>query len=324
MKKQRSKQIIIVLGPTGSGKTALAEKLAVDLDGEIINADMGQFYSPLSIGTAKPDYKKTPFKQHLFDICDDPVDFNVKEYRSLVLKTIDDIHKRGKRAIIVGGSLFYVKSLFYPPREFATEAEIKSQKESTSDQFDGMSNEDLWTRLFVVDPVRAEAIHVNDRYRLERSLTLFFETGRLPSECKPYFQKPFDSFIVWIEVDKLLLKDRIARRMKIMLDAGWIEEVEKQNDDQWYDFYSRKGLIGYKAIADWIRDGKKESELVVLEEFLIRSTCLYAKRQKTFWKPFLSMLKKEDNLNQLAEEQFFTFKNKKGSEEYQTLRSLVR
>lgn len=316
IKKQLSSQVIFILGPTGSGKTALAEKLALDLDAELINADMGQFYASLSVGTAKPNYRETPFKQHLFDICRDPVDFDVKKYRSLVLKTVDDIHMRGKRAIIVGGSLFYIKSLFYPPLEFEG-----IQFEKNLLQFDGTSNEELWQKLNLIDPIRAEAIHVNDRYRLERSLTLFNQTGRIPSECSPSLQKPFDSFFVWIDIEKSKLKDRIAQRTKIMLDGGWIEEVGEHNTDQWYDFYDRKGLIGYKAIADWIRSGKDRSDFDELNAFLVRATCLYAKRQKTFWKSFSLSLSKDLEIGRSTQNNYFVFENQEGFLEYRKLLS---
>ncbi len=283
-----SDSIICISGPTASGKTALAEKLALHLDAEIINADMGQFYTALSIGTAKPDYKATPFKQHLFDICDEPVDYDVMRYRTFVLETIKEIQGRHKRVIIVGGSLFYIKSLFFPPHEGIEEK--KMIPDEVLQMLKQEPTEVLWQKLFTIDYNRASVIHQNDRYRIERALELFYMFGKKPSFYKPSFKAPFNPFFIWVDVDKFQLAQRITQRIDLMLKAGWIEEVEMYNSDAWYAFYERKGLIGYQSIADWIRRGKKASEFGALKEILIQSTCLYAKRQKTFWSSFLLQL----------------------------------
>ena len=107
--------VLIISGPTASGKTNLSEKIAQEFDGEIINADVGQFYVPLSIGTAKPDWKNSPLKQHLFDIIDEPVNFNVSRYRELVFDKVNEIWAQNAIPILVGGSGFYLKSLFQAP-----------------------------------------------------------------------------------------------------------------------------------------------------------------------------------------------------------------
>ncbi len=300
-----SDAILCISGPTASGKTALAEKLALHLDAEIINADMGQFYTVLSIGTAKPDYKVTPFNQHLFDICDEPVDYDVMRYRTLVLETIKEIQGRNKRVIIVGGSLFYIKSLFFPPHEGIEEKKMIPDEVLT--MLKQEPTEILWQKLFEIDYNRASVIHQNDRYRIERALELFYMYGKKPSFYKPSFKLPFYPFFIWVEVDKYQLAQRIAQRTELMLKAGWIEEVEKYNSDAWYSFYERKGLIGYQAIADWIRRGKKSNELEALKELLIQSTCLYAKRQRTFWSSFLKQLQEEPLMRAKKEDFYISF-----------------
>ncbi len=300
-----SDAILCISGPTASGKTALAEKLAVQLDAEIINADMGQFYRALSIGTAKPDYKATPFKQHLFDVCDEPVDYDVMRYRTLVLETIKEIQGRNKRVIIVGGSLFYLKSLFFPPHEGIEEKKMIPDEILT--MLKQEPTEVLWQKLFEIDYNRASVIHQNDRYRIERALELFYMFGKKPSSYKPTFKAPFDPFFIWVEVDTYQLAQRIAQRTDLMLKAGWIEEVEKNNSDAWYSFYERKGLIGYQSIVDWITKGKKESEYEALKADLIRSTCLYAKRQRTFWGSFLKQLQEEPIMQEKKEPFWISF-----------------
>ena len=109
--------LLIISGPTASGKTDLSEKISKIFPSEIINADIGQFYQPLNIGTAKPDWKNKPIQHHLFDILDKPEDLSVFRYYSLVLNKANIICKNNKIPIITGGSLFYLKSLYFPPKE---------------------------------------------------------------------------------------------------------------------------------------------------------------------------------------------------------------
>ena len=110
----RMDQAIIIYGPTAVGKTDFAEALAQRINGEIINADAAQFYTPLTIGTAKPDWRKAPVPYHLFDICDEPNNYSVAAYRADVERAVTSIASRGKIPIIVGGSGFYIHSLFFP------------------------------------------------------------------------------------------------------------------------------------------------------------------------------------------------------------------
>jgi tRNA dimethylallyltransferase len=109
--------VLIITGPTAVGKTDFALEIARYLPAEIVNADMGQLYTPLAIGTAKPDWKTFTIKHHLFDLIDGPENFTVMRYYQQATATILDIARRGKIAIVVGGSGFYVKSLLFPPRQ---------------------------------------------------------------------------------------------------------------------------------------------------------------------------------------------------------------
>ncbi len=116
---------LIITGPTASGKTDLSLAIAREIDAEIINGDVGQFYTPLSVGTAKPDWRNQEVPHHLFDIISEPQDFSVSAYRQLVIDTAEKVWQRGRLPIIVGGSLFYIKSLFFPPMQ--QHASVKKQ-----------------------------------------------------------------------------------------------------------------------------------------------------------------------------------------------------
>lgn len=306
-------RVIIIVGPTASGKSALAESLAVAIGGEIINADVGQFYAPLSIGTAKPDLANVPVPHHLFDICTEPVDVNVVQYRNLVLQKVKEITARNKVPFIVGGSLFYIKSLFFPPREFLTQVENSESEEalaktdrpscaqkvendesliSADSQKPDLHENIMWNELNEIDPARAAKIHPNDLYRIQRALDIWYTTGVLPSQAQPQAEKPFEPLFIWIDVPHEVIKDRISRRTIEMLKTGWVPETEKilRDNPKWDPFFEHKGLIGYREIADWITAGKNSDEIQAVATKIIALTYWYAKRQKTFWKSFKDQL----------------------------------
>ena len=171
------------MGPTGVGKSDFAVQLAEQVQGEIINCDVGQFYEPLVIGTAKPDWQDALVPHHFFDVMNKPESFSVKNYRNQVASLIKSIVSRGKVPIIVGGSGFYVNALFFPPRDF----EATYDSRSAEQQLQNLDHGNLWGELQNIDPKRAREIHPQDIYRLERALRLWYVTGNLPSSQKPVF-----------------------------------------------------------------------------------------------------------------------------------------
>jgi tRNA dimethylallyltransferase len=272
-------QIIIIVGPTASGKTTLAEHLAAHHKGEIINADMGQFYNPLTIGTAKPLWREKPFSCHLFDIIDVPETIDVRRYRTLVRTAVDDCIKRQALPIIVGGSLFYVQSLFFPPLEVPIQEaafEIKFEQDTDA----------LWQLLHTIDAERAHALHPNDRYRIVRALEIWQTTQQKPSSLKPLYEVPFDVpvEIIALEPPREMLAERIYQRTTQMIyHEGWIAEAEALIDTPWETFVQERGFIGYAELFAWIRDGKNRDMLPELCALISQRTQQYAKRQVTFW-----------------------------------------
>jgi len=315
---------LIITGPTASGKTQLSEMIAEKHSCEIINADVGQFYKPLSVGTAKPDLANIPYKHHLFDLLDKPEDLSVVKYRALVADLVKDICSRGKIPVIVGGSLFYIKSLFFPPIEFSTHElpthEFSTQKNLDSKVYDSqvydsqvldlqvvdlevlnnpgqinidsLSKSQQWDLLQKIDPERAAILHPNDNYRIVRALEIWANTGVKPSMYKPIFDPAFNALIVYVEPDVSTLKERICLRTSLMIKPddsnklGWIEEAQGLIGTGWEEFLKTKNLIGYTEIFDWIKTGKNKSELPELISKIQTKTAQYAKRQRTFWKSF--------------------------------------
>lgn len=308
MNNNEDKQFtIIISGPTGCGKTDLSLKLASKIPAEIINADVGQFYESLSVGTAKPDWKNQTVKHHLFDILSEPKNMSVFEFRSLICKKVDKIYQDKKIPIIVGGSQFYLKSLLFPPKEFSPVCIAEGALNGSS----------LWEELNKIDPARASKIHPNDIYRISRAINIWKKYGKLPSECKPDFDPPFNFIFISILPTRDVVYKRIDARTDLMLDRAenspWVLEVESLNT-QWKNFLNQKGLIGYKEILSWIESGKNKkdfSDLVLKIKTLTRN---YAKRQLIFWKSFSDDLTKNRNdspflcdvvtLNNYSEESF--------------------
>ncbi|MCB9493588.1 MAG: tRNA (adenosine(37)-N6)-dimethylallyltransferase MiaA [Epsilonproteobacteria bacterium] len=277
-------RIIVITGPTGSGKTALSEKIAQRLNNiEVINADVGQFYKPLSVGTAKPDLAKQPFRSHLFDVLDEPEDLDVAAYRDRVKVLIRDIYGRGNVPVVVGGSLFYIKALFFEPHHHVGEVNGSvGPKNPCKLEVHESGN---WDLLRDIDPCRAAKIHPNDVYRINRALELWRKTGRLPSEFVPQFNPLCDAFIVYLGCEKDYLRSRLKQRTDEMLSHGWLEEVEGIRGTKWEAFVRRKKLIGYVQLLDFI-EGTLCENLDEVSKTIFEKTWQYAKRQRIFWDKF--------------------------------------
>ncbi len=281
--------IFVIIGPTASGKSGFAETLAEHDTAEIINADTGQFYVPLTIGTAKPAWRDYSYKAHLFDILNTPSDMSAYEFRSRVIATTNATLQRNKTPLIVGGSLFYIKSLFFPPQE------LDSHNQDDKEKLPIRDPQKRWEFLHKIDPERAKKLHPHDIYRVNRAITIWEKTGQKPSEYAPQFSSPFDVTynvsVVVINPEKHILDKRIMQRTVQMLDAGWIDETKKLINTPWQAFVIKKGLIGYKEIFEWIQEGEDKNKIDSLIQKIQQNTLRYAKRQRTFLRSFVPMLK---------------------------------
>jgi tRNA dimethylallyltransferase len=270
--------VIFVVGPTASGKTAVSYELAKLIGGQVINADVGQFYQPLRVGTAKPAWQDHVIKAHLFDVCTQPEDFTVVQYRTLVLSKIRELQAKGIVPIVAGGSFFYVSSLFFPPKDLVVQAVASREVQEFS-----------WQTLARIDPVRAAQIHPNDSYRINRALAIWEQTGVLPSQLQPEFNFNDPVYVIGLTPERPVLCKRIAERTIQMLEVeGWIEEAMPFLDSPWESFIRRKGLLGYDLIFDALRDGKATPSLLAAK--IIQQTEQYAKRQLTFFRGFVKKM----------------------------------
>ncbi|NDD55385.1 hypothetical protein EBZ39_16245, partial [bacterium] len=244
--------VIIVTGPTASGKTWLAEQLIQRLDGAMINADVGQFYTACSVGTAKPDWQAKPYQSYLFDWLDTPSDVTVVAFKKAVDEAIARAQTNGKVPIIVGGSAFYVKSLFFQPVDI-----VPVDPSAAAPSWEAYPTQQLFEQLQLLDPVRAAELYSTDRYRIERALTLWHITGKLPSTLKPTFVQPYQKvLVVALLPPREQLEQRIAARLAHMLEVdGWIEEARHLLNTPWESFIVSKGLVGYAELFAWLRAG---------------------------------------------------------------------
>ena len=259
------KKIIVIIGPTGVGKTKLSVELAKKMNGEIINADSMQVYKSLDIGTAKiKEDEKQGIPHHLFDICDVTDNYTIFDYQRDARCCIDDILSRGKTPILVGGSGLYIKAALY---------DYKLNDEDFHSEFDDLTNEEI---LEEIKKVHDTDIHVNNRKRLVRELNKIKNNTVYSSDI----MKPlYDIEVIGLTTDRERLYEIINHRVDIMQEEGLVEEVEnlyKQN-------LRTKAImtgIGYKELYQYF-DGE-----ISLEEALNlikKNSRNFAKRQYTFF-----------------------------------------
>jgi tRNA dimethylallyltransferase len=289
-------QVIIIVGPTGIGKSdvalLLAQKIAMSgTPAHVINADIGSFYTPLTIGTAKPNWRDEVAPHHLFDIIDEPKNFSVIAYRHMVSDTLKVITAQGHVPIIVGGSSFYINALFFPPYSETLNA---VHKQAYSDDTHA-----LWKRLYEFDPQRAREIDMNDRYRITRALDIWHATGTQPSVFKPRFDPiapRIALFCLFSDMQKLY--QNINARTQKMIATGWIDEV-RHLAPAWHTFLLGKKMIGYDDIIHHVRSVRasvdEQGYIDDLVATIQQKTRHYAKRQVTFNRMLIKKLEEHRN-----------------------------
>jgi tRNA dimethylallyltransferase len=273
-----TRTIIIICGPTGVGKSDFAEMLAQHISGEIVNMDLGQFYTPLSIGTAKPDWRNARVAHHLFDILDSPKNFTVVEYRKRLLEACNELTKRNVTPIVVGGSMFYLKSLFFPP--IGESVEISSSDATSS----------TWEELNEIDSDRAAALHKNDTYRINRAMEIWRTKGVKPSLYQPDLEMPCNVIMLYLTRNRDDLYARIDKRVIMMMEAGWLDEVRPLCNTPWETFLHEKKLIGYNELLSYVHQLDTGDDLESVISIIQQRSRHYAKRQETFWRGFQKML----------------------------------
>lgn len=277
-------QSLVLTGPTAVGKTGLAIELAELLNLEIINADSVCFYREFNIGSAKPSPReRARVPHHLIDIASPDENYTAASFLRDAFSILDEIHSRGKRALITGGSGFFLKALRFglwdaPP----TSAEFRSLVANEE-------TESLFFRLRTLDPEHATKIGGHDRYRIIRALEILSLSGKKPSALEAQMSPtPHPSFPVFVlDRNRDELSRRIEDRARGMLAEGFIDEVlrirEKHPDSKML------GSVGYRQVIDFLDQKKpsgrklREGEAGLLDEMVLAHRQL-AKQQRTWFK----------------------------------------
>ncbi|MEK3766461.1 tRNA (adenosine(37)-N6)-dimethylallyltransferase MiaA [Solibacillus sp. FSL K6-4121] len=274
--------VVAIIGPTASGKTALSIRLAKEIDGEIINGDSMQVYRHMDIGTAKITVDEMEgIPHHLLSIKEPTEAFSVAEYQQLVRGKIEEIQARGKMPIIVGGTGLYVQSVLYDfqftKQEVDEEARLKYYEE-----LEKLGPEAMHAKLAIIDPASAAEIHPNNTRRVIRALEMAKLAG--VSRAEEQFNRGniplYNHLIIGLDMDRAKLYERINLRVDLMMKAGLLEEVRALYNAGIRDVQSIKA-IGYKELYAYF-DG-----LVTLEEAIEQikqNSRRYAKRQLTYFR----------------------------------------
>ena len=288
-------KVFAISGPTSSGKTNLAIKLAQNIDGEVIGVDSRQIYKSIPIGTAQPSKKELDaIPHHLIGIKDLNEPISAGEYTKLVDEKIYEIIDRKKVPILCGGTGLYFKALFEGIfSESKTDLDIRKRLEKEYD----IDKEVLYKKLESIDPNYALKVHINNKKRLIRALELYETTGKNMSDNfsseneKSDFHDRF--FTVYLKMSRPILQKRIVKRTNYMLENGLIEEV-KNIIDKGYDV-SQLDYIGFDEIASYLIANMSLEE--ACEKIIIR-TRQYAKRQlKWFDAQEFNIVIDADNIN---------------------------
>lgn len=276
-------KIMIICGPTASGKSELALRLAHALDAEIINADSMQIYRGFDIGTAKPSpAQQGEIRHHLIDVADPDQPFSAADFAGAADAAIQDILGRGKRVIVAGGTGLYIRALLKGLVDSPSGAgEIR---QALHDEADSVGNEAMLEKLRHVDPELAAGLHPNNLVRIIRALEVYQQTGiPLSSYQKEhsFATRRYEALQIGVSVDRGLLYTRINERVEQMFAAGLQEEVNALLGAGFGRDLKSMRSIGYKETAAHLCGEIPADEAARL---IKRDTRHYAKRQLTWFK----------------------------------------
>lgn len=261
-------KIILIVGPTGTGKTTLSIKLAKKYDAVILNADSTQVYTEPLIATAKiKEHEKENIEHYLFDVVSLNDDYTLYDYQKDGRRLLDRFISENKNVIIVGGSGLYVKALLY-------NYVLEDKKEINID-FSEYSNEELKNKVLALDP--ESDIHVNNRQRLESFLKHYYETGKVIKKTDEINNKLYNFISIGLKSDRETLYKMLDKRVDSMFNEGLLDEAERLYK---MNLKNYTNIIGYKELNEYFNGN------ITLEEakdLIKRNTRRYAKRQFTWF-----------------------------------------
>ena len=274
--------IVVVCGPTASGKTKLAVDIAKRFNGEIVSADSMQIYKKLNIASAKPtEEEKEGIPHHLMDFLEPTEGYSVADYVAEARKAIADISARGKLPVICGGTGLYINSLV-DNIEFDDTGSDYEYREGLRKIAEEKGNSAVLDMLREIDPESAGRLHENNLSRVIRALEVYHISGKTMTQLQAESRRnpsPYEPCMLMIDWDRETLYDRINKRVDIMLDMGLLEEAREFFTHD--DYVTASQAIGYKELKPYF-DGEKPLQECV--EHLKQETRKYAKRQLTWFR----------------------------------------
>ena len=275
-------KVIVIGGPTASGKTKLSIELAKKINGEIVSADSMQIYKEMNIGTAKPDLEEMQgIKHYLIDFIEPNKRYSVADYKKDAKEAIRKIVEKGKTPIVVGGTGLYIDSLIYEIDYPEIEIDLEYRKE-LEEKVKNIGLDKLYEEAKKIDEEAIQKISINDEKRILRILEIYHQTGKTKTELEKNSRKDpeFDYKMFAIDMDREILYDRINKRVDIMLEKGLIEEVENIYK-KYNEFPTSMQALGYKEVVEYLEKRISKDEMI---EKIKQESRRYAKRQLTWFR----------------------------------------
>lgn len=277
-------KLIILAGPTASGKTSVSIDLAKRIGGEIVSADSMQVYRGMDVGTAKIKADEMQgVKHYLINVLDPTEDFNIVKFKNMVKYSIEEIKRNGHVPILVGGTGFYIQSVIYDI-DFDTQDDNGDIRKALEEEYDKMGADFMYEKLKNIDSVSAENIHKNNKKRIIRAIEYFLINNALISahnESQRQKDSPYDFRFFVLNPPRDILYDRINQRVDKMVDEGLVEEVKDLKNAGLSSANISMQGIGYKEILEYL------NRVTTLEEAIDnikQNTRHMAKRQVTWFK----------------------------------------
>ena len=276
-------KVIVICGPTASGKTALSIELAKKINGEIVSCDSMQIYKDMDIGTAKPTLEEMQgIKHYLIGYVSPEKRYSVADYKIDAKKAIKEIIKKGKMPIVVGGTGLYLDSLIYEI-EYQDIKLDEQYRNKLEEEVEKQGLEKLYEKAKQIDPKAIEKISPNDKKRILRILEIYHATGKTKTEQEIESRKKeveYDYKVYALDWDRQKLYDRINKRVDMMIEQGLVEEV-KQILDKYDTFPTAMQGLGYKEVVDYLKGDLTKEEMI---EKIKMESRRYAKRQLTWFR----------------------------------------
>lgn len=274
------KPLVVITGPTASGKTNLSLLLAKKIGSQIICADSMQIYKYMDIGTAKiRSQERKIIKHYMIDEVEPDEDFSVAQYQAKVKKYLDIVYSNNSVPILCGGTGFYINAILYDNDFFNEHKDLSLRNELYN-----LTNKQLQEKLFEIDFESAKSIHSNDKKRMVRAIEFFYQNGQKISHHNSLQKKNainYNTLFIILNLPRQILYKKIEERVDKMIEVGLVDEVEKLLDMGYDKNLNSMQAIGYKEIIMYLQ---KQISLDEAIKLIKKNTRHYAKRQLTWFR----------------------------------------